>query len=154
MDEDKRQKDRAKRLWRNYRWTLDMYNALGEAQGWRCGACGREAIPGGMPLNLDHEHFVVNTELTGSPAKHQKWRAKIVLKDGRDFVAYAPTKALAVAQVKDKALPHSVRGLLCPGRYRGCNRLLGRIDDIHLLESFLAYLKNPPAKQIVLDKSA
>jgi hypothetical protein len=41
----------------------------------------------------------------------------------------------------------TVRGLLCGGRWAGCNRKLGRIDHIDWLEKVLAYLKNPPAKK-------
>jgi hypothetical protein len=42
---------------------------------------------------------------------------------------------------------NTVRGLLCGGRWAGCNRKLGRIDHIEWLERVLLYLKNPPAKQ-------
>jgi hypothetical protein len=43
----------------------------------------------------------------------------------------------------------SVRGLLCGGRWAGCNRRLGRIDNIEWLKSVVAYLENPPAQQII-----
>lgn len=43
----------------------------------------------------------------------------------------------------------SVRGLLCGGRYAGCNRKLGRVDSITWLENMLEYLKNPPAQQVL-----
>lgn len=40
----------------------------------------------------------------------------------------------------------SVRGLLCGGRWAGCNRKLGRIDNVKWLRQVLAYIENPPAK--------
>lgn len=49
----------------------------------------------------------------------------------------------------DVALPLSVRGLLCPGRYTGCNRLMGRIDKIDWLKKVIAYLENPPAHKVM-----
>jgi len=46
-----------------------------------------------------------------------------------------------------------VRGILCGGRWSGCNRKIGRIDDIDWLEKVLNYLKNPPAKVILSKES-
>lgn len=46
----------------------------------------------------------------------------------------------------------SVRGLLCGGRYAGCNRKLGKIDTMDWLNAACEYIKNPPAKKL-LDKS-
>jgi len=40
-----------------------------------------------------------------------------------------------------------VRGILCGGRWAGCNRKLGRIDNLDWLQSVITYLQNPPAKQ-------
>ena len=41
-----------------------------------------------------------------------------------------------------------VRGLLCGGRYAGCNAKLVHIDNVEWLEAAVVYLKNPPAQQI------
>jgi len=142
----KKLRERGKRLWDNYRWTNEMYADLFDLQGGKCAGCGREPL--NAPLQVDHEHFrVVLTRIVG----HKGWVASVTLKDGQTFVGTGPTKALADACVRNAALPCSVRGLLCPGRQRGCNRLLGRVDDIQLLKSFVHYLENPPAK-IVLDR--
>ena len=141
--------ERGKRLWHNYRWTNEMYDALFDEQDGRCAGCGRKPL--NAPLNIDHEHLHIVLSLTGLPEKDGKWMAVVTLKNGRMFAATGSTRAIATLKVKDAALPHSVRGLLCPGRQRGCNRLLGRIDSIPLLQSFLVYLQNPPAKK-VLDK--
>jgi hypothetical protein len=59
------------------------------------------------------------------------------------------TKKAATEAAREEALPLSVRGLLCAGRYAGCNRKLGRIDDPIWLDRLSAYLKNPPAKKIL-----
>jgi hypothetical protein len=45
----------------------------------------------------------------------------------------------------------SVRGLLCGGRYAGCNRKLGRIDNVQWVRNIVAYLENPPAQQVLKD---
>ena len=39
----------------------------------------------------------------------------------------------------------TVRGLLCGGRYAGCNRKLGRLDNEAWLAAALRYVTNPPA---------
>lgn len=131
-----------KRLQKNYRWTLLRYRALERVQEGKCGICGREVK--NAPMNVDHFHFKITTRRT---ALQRGWAAETII-DGKKFFASAKTKVEAMQRLKDIALPHSVRGLLCPGRYRGCNRLLGRIDDIEWLEKTLAYLRNPPARKL------
>jgi len=42
----------------------------------------------------------------------------------------------------------TVRGLLCGGRWAGCNRKLGRLDKVPWLTAALAYVKAPPARQL------
>jgi len=42
------------------------------------------------------------------------------------------------------------RGILCGGRWAGCNRKLGRLDNILWLQNVLKYLQNPPARQIFI----
>lgn len=39
-----------------------------------------------------------------------------------------------------------VRGLLCGGRYAGCNAKLGHVDDIKWLQAAAAYLEDLPAQ--------
>ena len=144
-------RDRGRRLWNNYRWTNDMYDELFRIQGGKCAGCGRPPKLGGMPLNLDHYHLRIEAVRVEDDNPSNKWYAHTVFPDGRSFHGYGATKAAAVDTVRNAALPQSVRGLLCPGRYRGCNRLLGRIDNIPLLRAFITYLEDPPAKK-VLDK--
>lgn len=145
--QEKREKEKFKRIWKNYRWTKEMYLALGEHQEWKCAGCGREA--GAMPLNIDHEHFKV---VTVKDKGRGLWLAKVSLKDGRYFEGYGEKKTEAVERVRDLALPASVRGLLCAGRYAGCNRKYGRIDDATWLRSMLNYTLYPPARRLEVDR--
>lgn len=43
----------------------------------------------------------------------------------------------------------SVRGLLCGGRWKGCNRRLGHVDDAEWLEAARRYVTDPPAQQLI-----
>jgi hypothetical protein len=142
----KKERDRDKRLQKNYRWSLERRNRLADAQDRKCALCGRPENPE-HPLNCDHEHFKIYISPNLGAPKEYKWSARAVFKDGSWVECVGPTQAKARAAVKDIALPRSVRGLLCPGR-RGCNRRLGWVDDIEFLEKALAYLKNPPARKI------
>jgi Recombination endonuclease VII len=40
----------------------------------------------------------------------------------------------------------TVRGILCGGRWKGCNRRLGKIDNLPWLNQVIHYLSNPPAR--------
>lgn len=137
---------KAKRLYKAYRWTWPMYWALGVKQGWRCAICGRMAK--NAPLQVDHRHPKVVCEQIWSKGV-KIWVGVSDIEGTRPM--YAATKAEAARLAKEEALPLSVRGLLCPGRHFGCNRLLGRIDKPEWLAAALEYVKNPPAKQ--LDKT-
>lgn len=50
------------------------------------------------------------------------------------------------AMKKDKRF--SVRGILCGGRWSGCNRKLGRHDNLAWLKKVIAYLEDPPARKL------
>lgn len=41
-----------------------------------------------------------------------------------------------------------VRGLLCGGRYAGCNAKLGHVDDANWLRAAANYVEDPPAQRI------
>ncbi len=49
-----------------------------------------------------------------------------------------------------KGLPKrdAIRGLLCGGRWKGCNRRLGHIDDAIWLQAAADYISDPPAQQM------
>lgn len=147
------EKAKDKRLWKTYRWTLALYNALGDLQEWKCAGCGRMFKD--RQANLDHEHFKIDAHriISDYPDPGVKWEALVIFSDGRIHRGWGPTKAKAIEKVRESALPASVRGLLCPGRHGKaghgcCNRLLGRVDCIWWLEAMVRYLKDPPARKI------
>jgi hypothetical protein len=156
----KQEQARDKRLRKTYGWTLEMYNRLFEIQDGKCGACGRPPKPGGMPLNLDHRHVHITVrrilpggfvETIGDPSELEiptdaRWFATI--QEFPDIIVFGHKKKETWQKARELALPRSVRGLLCAGRYAGCNRLLGRIDKSELLQQFLDYLADPPAKKV------
>ena len=41
-----------------------------------------------------------------------------------------------------------VRGLLCGGRYAGCNAKLGHVDNVEWLRAAANYVENPPAQRV------
>lgn len=149
--QDKKIRARTRRRWNLYRWTDAMVDELFRIQSGKCAGCGRPPKLGGMSLNIDHYHFKIQALRVEDDSPNNRWYAHTVFPDGRSFHGYGPTKMDAVNTVREQALPQSVRGLLCPGRYRGCNRLLGRLDNPTLLRAFITYLEDPPAKK-VLDK--
>lgn len=133
-----------KRLLKAYGWTLAMYYVLEQVQGGVCAICGKP--PKLVPLNVDHIHFKIQVKRCCSPIKG--WVA--IVPELERPAWYAKTKAQAIRWAREDALPHSVRGLLCAGRYQGCNRLLGRIDNLNWLKKTIDYLKDPPARKILL----
>lgn len=46
----------------------------------------------------------------------------------------------------------TVRGLLCGGRWAGCNRKLGKFDDPVWLKAVLEYVLDPPAQKTLFPK--
>lgn len=138
--------DRAKRLWNNYRITPERYEEIARKQNHRCAICGRHASEFTQPLQVDHFHFkiLVHKVLTDYPDIQWTWEAQTQI-ENLILTQRASTKTAAIAALKNIALPRSVRGLLCPGRYRGCNRLLGHVDRVQWLEKAITYLTNPPA---------
>ena len=143
------EKAKDRRLWKCYRWTLARYNALGELQGWRCYGCGKHKDE--KSLNLDHEHFRITACRVVSPRPpfDKWWEATTTLKDGRYFFGTGHTRVQAIANLKNAALPNSVRGFLCRGRHGlGCNTKLVKIDDPIWLAKMIEYLKDPPAKRL------
>lgn len=141
----KKRADRDKRYRAKYYVGIEFYDALLAAQDGKCGACGRPHTDFTVSLNMDHEHFKVQAGRIADGG----WYAWTVFKDGRRFDAVQHTKKDAVELVKRRATPHSIRGLLCPGRYAGCNRLMGRVDRPNWLRKVIHYLENPPAQKVV-----
>lgn len=51
------EKARAKRLWDNYRLTLEQWQKIFEHQGGVCYICGRPELVAGRRLSVDHSHL-------------------------------------------------------------------------------------------------
>lgn len=146
--ESTRLREREKRYIKKYGVGMELYNELLAFQNHRCAVCGREADTFKQPLNIDHYHFKVTTIKTPDG-----WEATAVIpRAGLTAIVvreYAKTKTQAQDIVKKKALPLSIRGLLCPGRYKGCNRKLGRVDDPVWLTAAAKYLFFTPMQKLL-----
>lgn len=140
----KKRADRDKRYRAKYYVGVEFYDALLAAQDGKCGACGRPYTDFTVSMNVDHFHFKVRYARIADG----NWYAWTEF-DGKRFDAVQRIQKDAIALVKRRATPHSIRGLLCPGRYTGCNRLMGRIDKPEWLRNVLHYLENPPAKKVL-----
>lgn len=145
---EQKERERDKRLRKAYRIGLDTRNEISTVQEHKCGICGRPESDFTTPLQVDHEHFRVEV-FRGTALDADKWVARATFKDGRWVTVMGPTQKIAKERVRNIALPMSIRGLLCPGRYTGCNRLLGRVDNPDWLAKAKNYVENPPAKKVL-----
>lgn len=143
----KQEQARDKRLRKTYGWSLEQVNKLSEIQGHKCAICGRSFSEFTVVPNVDHLHFHVDLKKSDFPFGAVKWVATV--REMPDIVVTGPTQSLVRAAARSQALPRSVRGLLCPGRHQGCNRLLGRVDKPDWLLKAREYLLDPPAKKIL-----
>jgi len=138
-------------LLREYGITLAERDAIVAEQGGKCAACGR-IFDGTVRMEVDHEHLkVVSVRAKGSIFEdiglHDSgWYAYTqVLRTP----VWAKTKIVAIRLAKKACLRASVRGVLCGGRYAGCNRKIGRIDKIPWLQAVTQYLQDPPARKVL-----
>ena len=145
---DKKRAERGKRYAKKFYLSdgLALYDALAVAQDYKCGVCGRPFSDFSVSMNFDHRHFKVQF----SRIADGNWYAWTEF-DGKRFDAVQRTQKGAIELVKRRATPHSIRGLLCPGRYTGCNRLMGRVDKPDWLRKVLHYLESPPIGKVTLD---
>lgn len=145
-ESEEKERARDRRYRKAYRITLDTYNKIGDAQSWRCGGCGKHADDFKINMNVDHEHFSIT--LKRNPLGG--WFASTHIRfRNADLSYWGKTQKAAREALKNIALPLSIRGLLCPGRYKGCNRRMGRLDDPIILRNLATYLENPPARQVI-----
>lgn len=56
MDEKTKERARAKRLWDNYKLTIEQYDAILKYQGGVCYACHQSEPVKGRRLSVDHDH--------------------------------------------------------------------------------------------------
>jgi hypothetical protein len=108
---------------RAYGMSLDEYLALFTYQSGNCAICGRALLINGA--------FSVVPPTEGDPTRAEVDHRHVTKK----------TKP----QPDKKS---TVRGLLCGGRYAGCNAKLGRVDNVEWLKNAVAYLENPPAQTL------
>jgi hypothetical protein len=98
-------------------------------------------------------HYGISAEEFDTLFKLQKGKCAICKKDLGVYKTGEPGfgkgTRIEVDHDHKKKKRESVRGLLCGGRWAGCNRRLGRIDNVEWLENVVLYLKNPPAQQII-----
>jgi len=104
----------------NYGITIEEYKALFDFQQGKCAICGK-------PLRL---------MAASAKTKEAFGRAEV------DHVHYLKKDAKKINK-KD-----TVRGILCGGRYAGCNSKLGHVDNVEWLTAAARYITNPPAKQL------
>ena len=141
-------------LKRTYGITLAERDAIVAEQGGKCPGCGR-TLDETCRLEVDHEHFKVESFRRSKDEFYKqgvRWSAYVVWNWEPEHLRplyYGKTKAEAIAAAKKANLRKSVRGVLCGGRYAGCNRRLGRIDNIPWLQAVLGYLQNPPAQRVL-----
>lgn len=107
-------------IWYKYGISLEEYRALYFLQKGKCAICKK-------PIIL-HSSLGLKTEGKRTEIDHKHVPKKIK------------------PQPKQRTL---VRGLLCGGRYAGCNAKLGHVDNAEWLRSAAEYLENPPALQII-----
>ena len=142
---EQKERDRDKRLRKTYGISLAQYNEILAYQDGKCAICGRKATEFTVSLNVDHRHVKIHAQR--SQREEKGWLTGCPELSPRLWWGKTKTKAIALA--KDGLRPLSVRGLLCPGRHFGCNRLLGRVDKPVWLARALDYLNDPPAKKVL-----
>jgi hypothetical protein len=108
---------------RTYDITAEEYLAIYQIQNGKCAICGR-------PLALPSAFGMIGS-------KEDDGRTEVDHKHVPKKVKPQPTKR------------STVRGLLCGGRYAGCNAKLGHVDNPIWLQAAATYLLNPPAQQLL-----
>ena len=109
---------------RTYGLTIDEYVAMWTYQGGKCGICHK-------PIMISIGGKVYGAGGLRSEIDHRHITGK------------------AKFEVPKK---HTVRGLMCGGRYKGCNKRLGHVDDVSWLRGAERYVANPPAYHVLVLK--
>src|ERR1017187_53944 len=113
---------KASSLMRTYGLTIDEYVAMWTYQGGKCGICHK-------PIMISIGGKVYGAGGLRSEIDHRHITGK------------------AKFEVPKK---HTVRGLMCGGRYKGCNKRLGHVDDVSWLRGAERYVANPPAYHVLV----
>lgn len=109
-----------------YGITLAEYEELFSFQKGKCAICEKDLLMFKVP--------------TPVPKKEAGGRAEV---DHKHISKKERNKMKT--KIPDKNL---VRGLLCGGRWAGCNHKLGRVDNAGWLRKALIYVESPPAQQM------
>jgi len=134
-------------LKRAYGITLAERDAIVAEQGGKCPGCGR-ILDETCRLEVDHDHKIARQKLFIERLRDWNFAA-FLNKTDASYIAIGRTRKEARRNGQRVLLRRSVRGVLCGGRYAGCNRRLGRIDNIPWLQAVLGYLQNPPAQRVL-----
>jgi hypothetical protein len=102
-----------------YGITFEEYEALYNFQDGKCAICGKALAFTKVP-----------------DLEHRQGRAEV---DHKHFLKKDAKK------INKKG---TVRGILCGGRWAGCNAKLGHVDKLEWLRAAVAYIANPPAQQL------
>lgn len=128
-------------LLKHYGITLAEKQAIIALQEQKCSVCGLPFTEG-VRTEVDHEHIKVLSAIRSELG----WTATTQFRSW-----WAKTKAEAIRGAKKASLRFSVRGVLCGGRYKGCNKKMGRVDNAKWLQNASIYISNPPAHKILFD---
>ena len=105
---------------RTYGLTVEEYAELYKIQDGKCAICGKVLL-------LHSSLAMPQTEGVRAEIDHK----------------HVPKKVKPQPPKRD-----TVRGLLCGGRYAGCNRKLGHVDNVLWLQAAASYLLDPPAQRL------
>lgn len=105
---------------------MEEYKALYDLQKGLCAICGKKL------------------EFMSVPVKE-----KTADTFGRPEVDH---KHLVKKEAKKVSKKSTVRGILCGGRWAGCNAKLGHVDKLEWLTAATKYIANPPAQQLFKER--
>jgi len=134
-------------LLRQYGITLAERDAIVAEQSGKCAACGR-IFDGTVRMEVDHDHNIARQKLFIERLPDWNYAA-FLNKTDASCIAIGTTRKEARRNGQRELRRRSVRGVLCGGRYAGCNRKIGRIDKIPWLQAVTQYLQDPPARKVL-----
>ena len=134
-------------LLRQYGITLAERDAIVAEQGGKCAACER-VFDGTVRMEVDHDHNIARQKLFIERLPDWNYAA-FLNKTDASCIAIGTTRKEARRNGQRELRRRSVRGVLCGGRYAGCNRKIGRIDKIPWLQAVTQYLQDPPARKVL-----
>jgi hypothetical protein len=113
-------------LLRLYGLSLEEYQALYTLQHGLCAICGKA-----LSVNIAFSFGKETKDTRRAEVDHKHVPKKVK--------PQPPKRSL-------------VRGLLCGGRYAGCNAKLGHVDNVAWLQAAAQYLSKPPAQLLLQER--